>query len=183
MKKFFSTLLCTAAIATAITVSSCNKKAEIQTVTYNVTSDEICVDFWSAPYTAESTSEITPVNVQNAFLTAGITYDPSKVQTAKLNSLRATVTNGELSDITKIEVYIKVQGAAGSGLRIAHYDGGSTGSIGTSVALVLDGVELKQFLAAGIVSEVTIYATNKASAGDYTCLNINAGAIKADVEK
>ncbi|MFN8309326.1 MAG: hypothetical protein U0T73_05135 [Chitinophagales bacterium] len=162
-----------ALLALTLSIGSC-KKTVTQTGTYYVPSHTVCVSGVFPPNTTTETQDVNQADLRQAFGTSGLIFDSTQVTTATLTAINANVTDGDLGDVEQIKVAIKVKGAAGDGTIIAHYDGGSTGAVGTSIPLTLSNVDLKQFMSTS--STILMTVTNKSSGGR-VCMSINGGTI------
>ena len=169
-------------LVTLISINSCTKKDTVntQTVSYYMQTYENCNLYGvGTVYTVVDGFGISPYDVQQAFVTAGVTYDLTKVTSSKLSSLKATAISGNFDEVASIEVYIKISGASGDGIQIAHTE--NIPASATAVSMTLNGAEMKQFL--GVASEVTIKIDQKAFSGSMPCVDLNTGVVQATVTK
>lgn len=167
MKKILSISVYALLLTAFLSTTSCKKEDETQTVSYNLDTYDltVCAGCGAGEFDIENS------DVQAAFASVGITYDLTKVVTAKLTGLSVKAFNGTtLSDVSEIEVFI-------DGVRIAH----SSNLSGTSTnALVIDDVELKSYL--GTTPTITVEATPE-TASDFAFIRLSGGVIQAEVQK
>jgi len=182
MNKTISIFISSLLLAGLLFVSSCSKKDDTKTVTYAISTSKVCEYFSNGLETNESSSDVNLADIQQAFLASGLTYDLSKVTTAKLTGLSAKVLSGasNFNDIESIEVYLKLATASGRGELIAS--GSSFPSSASTVNLTVAGKELKGFL--GSSCELTTVVRSKSSASQlYFCFDIKDGVINAEIIK
>jgi hypothetical protein len=184
MNKTFSFSISSFLLAGLLFVSSCSKKDETKTVTYAVTKGDFCAGFYGSGDSYSNSTDINLTDIQQAFLASGLTYDPTKVTTAKLTGLQVKTVSGtpNFNDVKSIDVYIKIAGASGNGELIASASSFTAGS--SSVNLNVAGKELKGFLDKSC-ELTTILKSDAGTVFNPTivCVELSNGVISAEVLK
>lgn len=162
------------------TISGCKKNdTNTQTVTYVLTDYQGQTGYYNYQYTDTFIDTITAAGIQQAFITQGITYNVSKVTTAKLSSLSVSVVNGgNLNYVSSVQVYINAAGAPGLGTEMAYST--SIPANTTVLSLTMTNNELKSYLATNNV--VTLLVKN-AGSDNGAYLDFSNGVILAQVQQ
>jgi hypothetical protein len=162
-------------------ISACKKDTTPTTsnVTYSLPIGNV-TDYIYSSGTYTYTYDVTNADLMQAYSTLGIAYDLSKLNSAKLTSLIAVSKNGyDLNGISAINVYIKLNGASGNGVRIAHATNSSTTA--TSLTLTPDNPELKSFIVAPNSIITVEYETTESY--KYYSFDLNQGNVAAVIQK
>lgn len=178
MKKF-SIIALLAITAGLFSISSCTKDPLI--VPYNLGEFSLCFNNSAFIQYQDFAFPITKEDVKGAFQSAGVSFDPSKIENAKLTNLEGviTTTGAQFNTFASIEVYVREIGATGNGEQIAYTENlGDNNSIG--VAFQVNGTQLKEWLQKEGF-ELHVRVLNKANNTPQTCLKLTAGIIKIEV--
>ncbi len=185
MNKTLSIISSAALLFSVTFISSCKKDDDTQTFSYTAPdSEENCLYDYNLQFGSGSETfeyEISSADIQQAFAQNGVSYDPSKLNTAKLKSIKASIGNAaDFEFVESIEVFVKLDGAGGNGSLIAHGENFSTSA--KTVTLTTESVELKPYVIGDGVLTAKI-TTTKALTSSTPCITIKQGVIEAEVQK
>ena len=182
MKKIFTASFCTLLLAGIISINSCSKDPLV--IPFTIADKEKCLSTNPFQAYAKDSFDVLKADVLAVMSAAGIT-DVGRVTKAglKAGGTFKVVVSGSgfttLDDIANIEVYMKKSGTTGDGTQIAYSD--AIGSGANEVKLVLNGIDMKQF-----VEQNTTFTTkilNKTTGNAQGCLTLTGGVIEISVKQ
>lgn len=177
MKKTLTTAAFALLLLSIFLMSSCVKSS---TLSYIEPLHQLCLtNPLDSAHVESVETEISAATVRQVFAAQNVVFDPAKINTVKLSSLKITTHGGTTFDnIASIRLLVKLVGA-NSDIEIAHSQSFYPGD---SVAfLVPNTAELKTFISE--VSILTVKVATKLPATGSVCIDFSEGVINAEINK